>query len=89
MRALGKIGITDLGQLDAGLQPGLVVRAKVVVRKRDNGDERNEVRSWELVAVNEDATPTAPDATTPFGQPAPWAVDLDTLDADTTKGGGE
>ncbi|HVK16387.1 MAG TPA: hypothetical protein VM533_05515 [Fimbriiglobus sp.] len=91
MRALARIGVTDLAQLDEGLRPGLVVKARVVVRTRDDGGECNEVRSWELVEVADEAAPTpsnpptqpspAPDA------PAPWAVDLDTLDGETPEGG--
>lgn len=85
MRALAKIGITDLEQLDNGFPTGLVVKAKIVVNKRDDGSERNEVRSWELVAVAEDANPTPPQPETPPA-PAPWSVDLNTLDTDTPKG---
>jgi len=80
--AFEKIGITDLEQLDDGLPPGLVVKAKIVLNKRDNGGERNEVRSWELIEVNTlpvSPAPTAP----PVLSGSPWAVDLDTLDADT------
>jgi hypothetical protein len=80
MRALGKVGVTDLDQLDEGLPAGLVVKARVVVNKRDSGDERNEVRTWELVEVN----PAAPSPTAPPPPAAatgsPWAVDLATLD---------
>lgn len=90
MRALEKIGITDLEQLDGGLPSGLVVKAKIVVNKRDGGGERNEVRAWELMEVNSPEEPTAPAAPPQSAQPAngnPWAVDLDTLNAETqTKG---
>lgn len=91
LRALAKIGITDPEQLDAGLPAGLVVKAKIIVNTRDGGGERNEVRSWELVAVNADAAPGAPTqaaGATPPGNPAPWEVDLDALDGDTPKGDG-
>lgn len=67
MRALAKIGITDPEQLDDGLPPGLVVRAKLVVNTRDDGTQRNEVRSWELVAVNAPAL---------AAEPTPWSVDV-------------
>ena len=88
LRALAKIGITDPEQLDTGLPAGLVVKAKIVVNKRDDGSERNEVRSWELVAVNADANPapTQPDAPP---APAPWSVNLDNLDNDMPKGDGQ
>ena len=84
MRALARIGITDLEQLDAGLPAGLVVKAKIVVNTRDGGGERNEVRSWELVAVNADANPAVGDP----GAPAPWSVDLEALDGGAAKEGG-
>lgn len=86
MRLLAKIAITDPEQLDATLPPGLVVKAKVVVNKREDGSERNEVRSWELIGVNTDAPPASasPDAT-----PAPWSVDLDSLDGGTATGEGQ
>jgi hypothetical protein len=89
--AFEKLGITDLDQLDDGLPAGLVVKAKIVVNKRDNGDERNEVRSWELVEVNTPAdTPAPPASPAPSAPPGnPWAVDLDTLDTNNTKGDGQ
>jgi hypothetical protein len=87
MRELGKIGLTTLGQLDAPFPAGLVVRAKIFIRKRDNGDEFNEVRSWELVRVEPEglgsATSPVPAPVPPT--PAPWAVDLATLDIDAAK----
>lgn len=81
LRALAKIGITDPEQLDVGLPAGLVVKAKISLSKRDDGAERNELRSWELVAVESPAAPAHPD------EPAPWSVDLDTFDTDTPDGG--
>jgi hypothetical protein len=86
MRAFAAIGITDLEQLDDGFPAGLVVKAKIVLNKGVKDTERNEVRSWELVAVGTgDAAPSAADHTPPDA-PAPWDVDLDTLDGGTPKG---
>lgn len=73
LRALTKIGITRPEQLDEPLPAGLVVRAKVVINKRDDGAERNEVRSWELVAV----VAPEPGLTPPPEAPNPWDVSLD------------
>jgi hypothetical protein len=91
MLAFEKLGLTDLEQLDAGLPAGLVVRATVVVNTRNDGGERNEVRSWELVAVGAPAptSTTPPAAPAASDAPAPWAVDLDALDPDSPTGGGE
>lgn len=88
LRAFSRIGVTDLEALDGGLPPGLVVKAKVVVKKRDDATERNEVRSWDLVAVNAADSPGTADAPTPPADPAPWSVDLDALDGDA-KGGAQ
>jgi hypothetical protein len=93
MRAFAKIGITDLEQLDDGLPKGLVVKAKIIVKKRDDGSEHNEVRSWELVAVNADentaSNQTSIPATETPDTAAPWSVDLSTLDGEKPKGDGQ
>lgn len=73
LRDLARIGITDPAQLDAQLPAGLVVKARIVVRKQNDGSERNELRSWELVAVNAPAEAGTPTPT------MPWAVDLTEL----------
>jgi hypothetical protein len=88
MRAFEKIGITDLDQLDDGLPKGLVVKAKIVVKKRDDASEYNEVRSWALVAVNAGETKVSDQTAAPetSDTPAPWSVDLNSLDTDTPKG---
>ncbi len=88
MRSLAKIGITDLEELDDGLPPGLVVKAKIIFKTRDDGSEYNEVRSWELIAVNTDANPAPAETDVPTPA-APWSVDLDALDGDTPKGDGQ
>jgi hypothetical protein len=80
MRAFEKIGITDLEQIDDGLPKGLVVKAKIVVKKRDDGSEFNEVRSWELVAVNAGGAAAGDQAS------SPWSVDLNALDGEKPKG---
>ena len=74
MAALGKIGITHPDQLDGPPSAGLVVRARVVVKRLDSGAEFNELKSWELVEIG----PTPP--------PAPWAVAPDAPDAEDAKG---
>ena len=92
LRALEKIGVRDLTQLDEPFPVGLVVKAKIVVNKRDDGSERNELRTWELVRIDPPPAAVAPAMNpSPEGTPspgisAPWAVDLDTLDTDKPKG---
>jgi hypothetical protein len=94
LRSLGRIGVTDLEQLDAGLPTGLVVKAKLTINRRDDGTERNELRTWELVQAGPPAdapaaTPATSEATSPPAPAtpaAPWAVDLNTLDEEGVKG---
>jgi len=50
-RDLGKLGVTSLEQLERPLPQGIVVKAKVVLRKSDDGDEFNRVSRFEVVRV--------------------------------------
>ena len=70
-RDLGKLGVTSLDQLDSPLPPGIRVKAKVVLRKDDDGTEHNRLRSLEVLGIDkpepnafapDDATPTNGDA---------------------------
>jgi hypothetical protein len=78
-RDLGKLGIERAEQLEQPLPEGIIVMAKVVIHRRDDGAESNVVRRFDVVAVE----PPAPD---------PYAFDEEDLDdgeiSDTTDGDG-
>ena len=71
-RDLGKLGVTDFDLLDRPLPPGIVCKLRVVVRRDDDGAERNRVKSFEVLRVEQ----PKPD---PF---APKPSDLEHGDAD-------
>jgi hypothetical protein len=50
-RDLGKIGVTDLEQLERPLPPGILIRAKIALRKNDDGTEHNRVVRFEPAGV--------------------------------------
>lgn len=68
-RDLGKIGVTDLEQLDRPLPPGILIRAKIALRKIDDGTEHNRVIRFEKVGI-EPSDPFAP-AANAEGEPHP------------------
>jgi hypothetical protein len=78
-RDLGKIGVTDLEQLERPLPAGILIRAKIALRKNDDGVEHNRVIRFEPAGVEAgDAFEPAPDANAdseserfPFGGNAP------------------
>jgi hypothetical protein len=76
-RDLGKIGITSLDQVDNPVPQGILVSAKVVLRKDDDGNERNRVVRLEFIGRE------APDAYAPKDEAA--VDDLD--DEDDSIGG--
>lgn len=57
-RDLPKLGITDLAMLDRPLPDGIIVRAKVVQHTSDKGAVYNDVKQFEVVAIERD--PFAP-----------------------------
>jgi hypothetical protein len=59
-RDLAKLGVTALEQLERPLPPGIRCRLMVSVRKDENGNEQNRVRSFEVLGID---TPTLD----PFG----------------------
>jgi len=81
-RDLGKLGIESFDQLERPLPPGIVVAAKVTLRRGDNGEEFNRVTRFEVIAVE----PPKPDPFAPRTVgPAPddaGAADASTLDAE-------
>jgi hypothetical protein len=50
-RDLGKLGVTSLEQLDRPLPEGIIVNAKVALRKGENGAEFNRVTRFDVIAV--------------------------------------
>jgi hypothetical protein len=50
-RDLGKIGVTDLEQLERPLPAGILIRAKIVLRKNDDGAEYNRVVRFEPAGI--------------------------------------
>ena len=50
-RDLGKLGITSLEQLERPLPEGIVVAAKVALRKGDDGTEFNRVNRLDVVGI--------------------------------------
>ena len=71
-RLLGKLGITSLDQLERPLPPGIRCKVRVVIRKGDDGNEHNRVRSFEVVGIDTPkADPFAPSVDdSPNGGPA-------------------
>ena len=66
-RDLAKLGVTSLDQLERPLPRGIRCKCKLALRKDDNGDERNRVKTFEVVGIDEPevdpfapATPPAP-----------------------------
>jgi hypothetical protein len=63
-RDLGKLGVSSLEQLDRPLPEGIVVAARVALRRGDSGEEFNCITRFEVVAVEPPAPdPYAPKAT--------------------------
>lgn len=61
-RNLGKLGIKKDEQLERPVPPGIICKVHVVVRKSDEGAERNHVRSFDVVRIE-------PPAPNPFAPP--------------------
>ncbi|MBC8355096.1 MAG: DUF669 domain-containing protein [Planctomycetes bacterium] len=52
-RDLGKIGVTDLAQLEQPLPRFIRVKAKVVLRRDDDGTENSRVRRFDVLGIDE------------------------------------
>ena len=52
-RDLGKLGITELEQLEQPLPVGIRCKVKLALRRDDDGNEFNRVRSFEVVGIDE------------------------------------
>jgi hypothetical protein len=74
-RDLGKLGITTPEQLERPLPVGIVVKAKVALRKNDDGTEYNRVNRLDVVGIEPP-------------EPEPFAPSDDRGDTATTDGGG-
>lgn len=60
-RDLAKIGVTALDQLERPLPARIRCRVKLALRRDDDGNERNRVRSFEVIGIVEpEADPFAP-----------------------------
>jgi hypothetical protein len=60
-RDLGKLGVASLDQLEKPLPRGIRCKVKLVLRRDDEGTERNRVRSFEVIGIDElPADPFAP-----------------------------
>ena len=57
-RDMMKLGVTSLDQLERPLPPGIRCKLRVAVRRDDNGNECNRVKSFDVVAI----TPPKADA---------------------------
>jgi len=52
-RDLAKLGITTPEQMDQPVPPGIRCRVVVALRKDDDGIERNQVRRFEVIGIDE------------------------------------
>ena len=75
-RDLGKLGIVTPEQMEQPLPRGLRCRVVVVLRKDDDGIERNRVRSFEVVGIDEPVVDEF--APKPLGDAAEPAGEADT-----------
>ena len=50
-RDLAKIGVQNLEQLEQPLPPGILVKLKLALRKDDQGNDHNRVRSFEPIGI--------------------------------------
>ena len=64
-RDLAKLGISSLDQLERPLPPGIRCKVRVVIRKDDDVNEHNRVRTFEVTGIDTPkADPFAPSAST-------------------------
>lgn len=62
-RDLAKLGVVELEQLEKPLPKYIRCKTKVTLRRDDDGNERNRVKSFEVVGLDKpEADPFAPDA---------------------------
>jgi hypothetical protein len=74
-RDLGKIGVTDLAQLEQPLPAGILIRSKVVLRRDDDGNEHNRLVRFEAAGIEEgDAFEPKEDDGDGPGEPFPFGA---------------
>src|SRR5262249_27049802 len=73
-RDLGKLGVTSLEQLEQHLPEGVIIDARVALRRGDNGEEFNRVARFDVVGIE----PPDPEPFAPRDEPG----DASTTDAD-------
>jgi len=75
-RDLAKIGVQSLDQLEKPLPAVIRCRVKLALRRDDNGEERNRVRSFEPIGiVTPEADPFAPADDTATNEPGAGDID--------------
>ncbi len=72
-RDLGKLGVTDLAQLEQPLPEGIKVRLRVALRRGDDGREFNDVTRFDVISVEPPEEPFAP--ATPDDKGDAWEAD--------------
>lgn len=82
-RDLGKLGVTSLEQLEQPLPQGIRCVVKVVLRRDDDGAERNRVKSFDVVGI--DLPPVDPFAPAEDAPPEDKSPD-DSPSGDTSGG---
>lgn len=68
-RDLGKLGVTSLDQLERPLPQGIRCKAKLALRRDDDGNEHNRVQSFTVIGI--DAPEADPFAPSSNGGPKP------------------
>ena len=67
-RDLGKLGVTDLKQLDQPLPEGIVCLVMLALRNNDDGTQSNKIKNFEVLRIDTpEPEPFAPDSTAPQG----------------------
>jgi hypothetical protein len=64
-RDLGKLGVTALEQLERPLPPGIRCRVKLALRRDDDGNDFNKVKTFAVVGIDEPETDAFAPADTP------------------------
>ncbi|MDZ4849420.1 MAG: hypothetical protein SGI77_08995 [Pirellulaceae bacterium] len=72
-RDLGKLGVTSLEQLEKPLPRFIRCKCKLGLRKDDDGNERNRVKTFEVIGIDAPESDTFAPAATPPTEPAPTA----------------
>ena len=83
-RELTKLGITEPEQMDQPLPPGIRCKVVVALRKDDDGIERDDVRRFEVIGIDEaPPNPYAPDTPPAPEKPVTPAASADAAAAES------